>query len=68
MSAADTESDLTGKILLPCYDHPRHFHSAPVAFILSFLHLWVLMYSVSVCVHALVHDIVQLIGLKFTLC
>lgn len=68
VSATHTKSDLIGKILLPCYDNPRHFYSAPVAFILSFLHLFSITYSVSVCVHALVRAIVQLMGLKFTLC
>lgn len=68
VSATNTKSDFIGKILLPCYVNPRHFYSGPVAFILSFLHLSVIRYSVSICVHALVHAIVQLMVLKFTLC
>lgn len=68
VSATNTKSHLLGKTFLPCYENPRHFYLPPVAFIIPFLHLSSILCSVSACVHALVDAIVQLAGLKFTLC
>lgn len=68
VSAINTKSHLLGRTLLPCYDKPRCFYLEPVAFVILFLHLSSTLCSVSACVHALVGAIVQLTGLKFTIC
>lgn len=68
VSATNTKPHLLGWALLPCYDEPRCFYLAPETFIIVFLHLPSILCSVSTCVHALVDAIVQLTGLKFTLC